>query len=47
MGKKIMSLVGLTRKIFSLEASRLVMNNLGNYFGLVIMGSQVCRLIKS
>jgi hypothetical protein len=44
MGNKIMNLVGPTRKIFSLGASRLVMNNLSNYFGLVIMGGQVCRL---
>jgi hypothetical protein len=39
-----MNFMGPTKIIFWLEAQGLIMNNLGNYFGLVIMKSQVCRL---
>jgi hypothetical protein len=39
-----MNLMGPTKIIFWLKAQGLIMNNLGNYFKLVIMGGQVCRL---
>jgi hypothetical protein len=37
MGNKIMSNMGPIRRIFGLGAQRLIMNNLDNYFKLIIM----------
>jgi len=39
-----MNLMGLIKRIFWLGAQGLIMNNLNNYFGLVTMVGQVCKL---
>ncbi len=44
MGNKIMNFMGPIMRFFLLRAYELIMNNLDNYFRLVIMGGQICRL---